>query len=80
MAAMKLRVEIGGTVNGLPELVAFDEGLFEAEGVEVDVVRGGAEHTASALDTNITDETQTPSRGALADRGLESGTPSMYVA
>ena len=50
----KLRLESTAPFQGLPELVAQDEGLFAAEGLDVEFVRRG-ENAPQAVDRSITD-------------------------
>jgi len=52
--AIKLQLESTSPFQGLPELVARDEGLFAAEGLDVEFVRRG-ENAPTKVDRSITD-------------------------
>ena len=74
----KLSLEKTAPFQGLPELVAYDEGLFAAEGLEVEFVERG--HAAPrATDASVT---STEGLSAFASHGntFESGRAGMYNA
>ena len=50
----KLLLETTAPFQGLPELVAFNEGLFEAEGLDVEFKERG-QNAPTGTDTNVTD-------------------------
>ncbi len=69
--ATKLRLESTAPFQGLPELVAHDEGLFAAEGLDVEFVRRG-ENAPTAVDRSITDPEMAnsfASHGSAAEQG-----------
>ncbi len=69
--AKKLRLETTAPFQGLPELVAHDEGLFAAEGLDVEFVRRG-ENAPTAVDRSMTNpELASPfaSHGSSAEQG-----------
>ena len=74
----KLRLESTAPFQGLPELVAQDEGLFAAEGLDVEFVRRG-ENAPQAVDRSITDPELV---SAFASHGstFEQGGAAMFNA
>jgi hypothetical protein len=57
--------------NGLDVLVAHDEGLFEAEGLDVQVAQRQAGELRSSAEGTL--ENPVTSQGRLQERGDESG-------
>ena len=69
--AKSLRLESTAPFQGLPELVAYDEGLFIAEGLEVEFVKRG-ENAPKVVDLTITDPELADSfasHGSTAEQG-----------
>ena len=69
--AKKLRLETTAPFQGLPELVAHDEGLFAAEGLDVEFVRRG-ENAPTAVDRSMTNPELAnafASHGSAAEQG-----------
>ncbi len=69
--AKKLRLETTAPFQGLPELVARDEGLFAAEGLDVEFVRRG-ENAPTAVDRSMTNPELAnafASHGSAAEQG-----------
>ena len=67
----KLQLESTAPFQGLPELVAYDEGLFAAEGLDIEFVRRG-ENAPTAVDRSITDPelvSSFASHGSAAEKG-----------
>ena len=75
---MKLVLETTAPFQGLPELVAFNEGLFAAEGVEVEFVKRG-ESAPTKVDPSITSHS---AANAFASHGssAEQGKAAMFNA
>lgn len=73
-----LKLESTAPFQGLPELVAYEEGLFAAEGLDVEFVRRG-ENAPTAVDVNITDPNLVSS---LVNHGssAEAGGAAMFNA
>lgn len=73
-----LKLESTAPFQGLPELVAYDEGLFAAEGLDVEFVKRG-ENAPTAVDVNITDPDLVSS---LSNHGssAEAGGAAMFNA
>ncbi len=68
---MKLVLESTAPFQGLPELVAYDEGLFAVEGLDVEFVRR-AENAPTKVDPTITSHTAAhafASHGSSAEQG-----------
>src|SRR5918997_2764944 len=74
----KLQLETTGPFQGLPELVAYDEGLFAAEGLDVTFVRRG-ENAPKQADRSITDPGLVSPFGSHGD-SLETGKAAMFNA
>lgn len=74
----KLKLESTAPFQGLPELVAHDEGLFAAEGLDVEFVKRG-ENAPTAVDRTITDPEMANS---LVNHGstAEAGGAAMFNA
>ena len=70
----KVTSEISGTVFSLPWLVAKDQGLFEAEGIEIEFVR--------ALSGGAVQQTENPNQvnPILGHVAFEEGRVSIYRA
>ncbi len=69
--AKRLLLESTAPFQGLPELVAYDEGLFSAEGLEVEFVKRG-ENAPKKVDSAITSHTAANpfgSHGSSAEQG-----------
>ncbi|MCH7482012.1 MAG: ABC transporter substrate-binding protein [Chloroflexi bacterium] len=69
--AKKLRLESTAPFQGLPELVAYDEGLFAAEGLDIEFVRRG-ENAPTAVDRSMTNPEMAnsfASHGSAAEQG-----------
>ena len=69
--AKKLRLESTAPFQGLPELVAYDEGLFAAEGLDIEFVRRG-ENAPTAVDRSMTNPEMAnsfASHGSAAEEG-----------
>ena len=75
---MKLVLETTAPFQGLPELVAHNEGLFAAEGVEVEFVKRG-ENAPTKVDPSITSHS---AANAFASHGssAEQGKAAMFNA
>jgi len=75
---MKLVLETTAPFQGLPELVAHNEGLFTAEGLEVEFVKRG-ENAPTKVDPSITSHT---AANAFASHGssAEQGKAAMFNA
>lgn len=73
-----LKLETTAPFQGLPELVAFDEGLFAAEGLDVEFVKRG-ENAPTTVDVSITDPNLVSS---LSNHGssAEAGGAGMFNA
>jgi NitT/TauT family transport system substrate-binding protein len=76
--AKRLQLETTAPFQGLPELVAQDEGLFAAEGLEVEFVRRG-ENAPKQADRGITDPVQVSPFGSHGS-SLETGKAAMFNA
>ncbi|HLH22028.1 MAG TPA: ABC transporter substrate-binding protein [Chloroflexota bacterium] len=74
----RLELESTAPFQGLPELVARDEGLFAAEGLEVEFVRRG-ENAPKQADRSITDPTLLNPFGSHGS-SLETGKAAMFNA
>jgi NitT/TauT family transport system substrate-binding protein len=75
---MKLVLETTAPFQGLPELVAYNEGLFAAEGVEVEFIKRG-ENAPTKVDPSITSHN---AANAFASHGssAEQGKAAMFNA
>ena len=73
-----LKLESTAPFQGLPELVAQDEGLFAAEGLEVEFVRRG-EDAPSVVDRSITDPDLVSAFGSHGS-AAETGGAAMFNA
>jgi len=67
MAAMTMTIERVMAFNGLDVLVARDEGLFAAEGLELRIAALSPEDTRPATDGTLTHPVT--NQGRLVDRG-----------
>jgi NitT/TauT family transport system substrate-binding protein len=76
--AIKLQLESTSPFQGLPELVARDEGLFAAEGLDVEFVRRG-ENAPTKVDRSITDPDQVSSFGSHGS-AEQTGGAAMFNA
>jgi len=74
----RLELETTAPFQGLPELVAYDEGLFAAEGLEVEFVRRG-EKAPTRADRGITSPVQVSPFGSHGS-SLETGRAAMFNA
>jgi NitT/TauT family transport system substrate-binding protein len=74
----RLQLETTAPFQGLPELVAHDEGLFAAEGLEVEFVRRG-ENAPKQADRSVTDPLQVSPFGSHGS-SLETGKAAMFNA
>ena len=74
----RLELETTAPFQGLPELVAYDEGLFAAEGLEVEFVRRG-EQAPRQADRSITNPLQVNPFGSHGS-SLETGKAAMFNA
>jgi NitT/TauT family transport system substrate-binding protein len=74
----RLELETTAPFQGLPELVAHDEGLFAAEGLDVAFVRRG-ENAPRQADRTVTDATQVSPFGSHGS-SLETGKAAMFNA
>src|ERR1051325_10363890 len=74
----RLELETTAPFQGLPELVAHDEGLFAAEGLDVEFVRRG-ENAPKQADRSITDPVQVSPFGSHGS-SLETGKAAMFNA
>src|SRR5919202_900067 len=74
----RLELETTAPFQGLPELVAYDEGLFAAEGLDVVFVRRG-EQAPKQADRGITDPVQVSPFGSHGS-SLETGKAAMFNA
>ena len=74
----KLRLETTAPFQGLPELVAYEEGLFEAEGLEIEWIPRGQSAPAKA-DRNVTDWNEVSAFGSHGS-AAEGGQACMYNA
>src|SRR4051812_44179069 len=74
----RLELETTAPFQGLPELVAYDEGLFAAEGLDVEFVRRG-ENAPKQADTSITDPLAVNPFGSHGS-SLETGKAAMFNA
>ena len=74
----RLELESTAPFQGLPELVAYDEGLFAAEGLDVDFVRRG-ENAPKQADRTITNPVQVSPFGSHGS-SLETGKAAMFNA
>lgn len=74
----KLVLETSSPFQGLPELVAYDEGLFEQQGLQVD----WAERDEAGIKTADTSLTRTEDANPFVSHGtlLEAGKADMYNA
>src|SRR4051812_35260543 len=79
-ASMSRRLELETTApfQGLPELVAYDEGLFAAEGLDVQFVPRGEKAPAQA-DRTITSPVQVDCFGSHGS-SVEAGKAAMFNA
>ena len=75
---MKLVLETTAPFQGLPELVAHNEGLFAAEGLEIEFIKRG-ENAPTKVDPSITSHS---SANAFASHGssAEQGKAAMFNA
>jgi NitT/TauT family transport system substrate-binding protein len=76
--ATRLELESTAPFQGLPELVAQDEGLFAAEGLDVTFVRRG-EQAPKQADRTVTDAAQVSPFGSHGS-SLETGKAAMFNA
>ena len=76
--AKRLELETTAPFQGLPELVAYDEGLFAAEGLEVVFVKRG-ENAPVCVDRSITSPVQVSPFGSHGS-SLETGKAAMFNA
>jgi NitT/TauT family transport system substrate-binding protein len=74
----RLELETTAPFQGLPELVAYDEGLFAAEGLDVVFVRRG-ENAPTRVDRTITNPVQVSPFGSHGS-SLETGKAAMFNA
>src|SRR3954451_23349051 len=74
----RLELESTSPFQGLPELVAYDEGLFAAEGLDVAFVRRG-EQAPTQVDRTITKAVQVSPFGSHGS-SLETGKAAMFNA
>ncbi len=74
----RLELETTAPFQGLPELVAYDEGLFAAEGLDVTFVPRG-EHAPTRVDRTITDPVVANPFGSHGS-SLEMGKAAMFNA
>jgi len=74
----RLELESTSPFQGLPELVAYDEGLFAAEGLDVAFVRRG-EQAPTQVDRTITNAVQVSPFGSHGS-SLETGKAAMFNA
>src|SRR5215212_3703488 len=74
----RLELESTSPFQGLPELVAYDEGLFAAEGLDVAFVRRG-EQAPTQVDRTITNAVQVSPFGSHGS-SLETGMAAMFNA
>ncbi len=74
----RLELETTAPFQGLPELVAYDEGLFAAEGLEVEFVRRG-ENAPKQADRSITSADQVNPFGSHGS-SFETGRAAMFNA
>lgn len=80
MSLIKAKVEVNNAVFSLPYHVAKEEGIFEAEGLDVELVPAGSgrDRDKEVPDKPIEDHTQVKSYGW--HEGIETGEFSMYRA
>ena len=64
---MKLTIERVSAFNGLDVLVARDEGLFEAEGLDLTIAAPSPEEMRSSADGTLS--SPVTNQGLLVDRG-----------
>jgi NitT/TauT family transport system substrate-binding protein len=76
--AKRLELETTAPFQGLPELVAYDEGLFAAEGLDVEFVRRG-ENAPKQADPNVTNPLEVNPFGSHGS-SLETGKAAMFNA
>ena len=74
----KLKLETTAPFQGLPELVAHAEGLFTAEGLDVEFVKRG-ENAPPAVDRNVTDPDLVSAFGSHGS-AAETGGAAMFNA
>ncbi|HZS01510.1 MAG TPA: ABC transporter substrate-binding protein [Chloroflexota bacterium] len=74
----RLELETTAPFQGLPELVAYDEGLFAAEGLDVVFVRRG-ENAPTRVDRTITNPVQVSPFGSHGS-SVETGKAAMFNA
>ena len=74
----RLELETTAPFQGLPELVAYDEGLFAAEGLDVVFVRRG-ENAPKQADRTVTSAAQVSPFGSHGS-SLETGKAAMFNA
>jgi NitT/TauT family transport system substrate-binding protein len=74
----KLQLETTNPFQGLPELVAYNEGLFAAEGLEIEFVRRG-ENAPAQADRGITNPLAVNPFGSHGS-SLETGKAAMFNA
>ena len=77
MATMKLRIEATAPFNGLPLIVAQEEGLFAAEGLEVEFM---PVENPLQTDLALTDANDVSSTGGMHGGLFEQGTADLYNA
>ena len=76
--AMKLQLETTAPFQGLPELVAFNEGLFAKEGLDVEFVPRG-ENAPAQVDRTVISVAQSNAFGSHGS-SLEAGKAAMFNA
>jgi NitT/TauT family transport system substrate-binding protein len=74
----RLELETTAPFQGLPELVAYEEGLFAAEGLDVEFVRRG-EKAPVQVDRGVTNPVQVSPFGSHGS-SLETGKAAMFNA
>jgi NitT/TauT family transport system substrate-binding protein len=74
----RLELETTAPFQGLPELVAYEEGLFAAEGLDVEFIRRG-EKAPTRVDQTITNAVQVSPFGSHGS-SLETGKAAMFNA
>ena len=76
--AKRLELETTAPFQGLPELVAYDEGLFAAEGLEIEWVRRG-ENAPRQVSRDVTNPLEVNPFGSHGS-SLETGKAAMFNA